>query len=378
MARTTTANAPTVTNLSDHKLPKVDEGPRPGRDLAFTAIRSLALVVVVLWHWVFATVRWDATGPHSGNPLHVVPAGFVLTWFLQVMPVFFLVGGWASCGSLLRHRQRNGSDRAWVSARISRLARPALPLAAGLVVAKLLLSPWLFGVILLAASPLWFLGVYLPLTALTPVLMRWHRRSPAIAFGCTAAALMATEFARFGFGSDSTAMTLAALLTVWGFIYQVGFYLETLRANPQKACVLSFAGIVGIGVCVAMGLPASMVAVKGDVISNMGPPTVAIVMLGLFQAGLIAMLADRFGRVVMRPTIGSLIRWIDTNQMTIYIVHLPIWVIQLVVLRHSVFGLADTPTLGWLATRPLWLIGPGFALLRLLSVLRLVPKQAAR
>jgi hypothetical protein len=28
------------------------------------------------------------------NPIHVVPGGWLATWLLQVMPVFFLVGGY--------------------------------------------------------------------------------------------------------------------------------------------------------------------------------------------------------------------------------------------------------------------------------------------
>lgn len=52
--------------------------PASTRDHTFTLVRTAALTVVVLWHWLFATVRWDANGPHTGNPLHVVPAGFLL------------------------------------------------------------------------------------------------------------------------------------------------------------------------------------------------------------------------------------------------------------------------------------------------------------
>ena len=117
-----------------------------------------------------------------------------------------------------------------------------------------------------------------------------------------------------------------------------------------------------------------MVAVKGDAISNMGPPTLAIVMLGLFQAGLVTYFADWFRRLSSKQDIGALINWTDRHQMTIYIVHLPLWVLQLVLLRSTLLGLADSPTFGWLITRPLWLLGPGYVLTRLLSALRLLPR----
>ena len=347
---------------------------RDGRDEAFTAVRSLALVVVVLWHWVFATVRWDAKGPHAGNPLHVVPGGFVLTWFLQVMPLFFLIGGWASWGSLTRHQQRGGSDRTWLRARAGRLAQPAVPLAVGLITAKLLLSPWAFGVVLLAASPLWFLGVYLPLTLLTPLLVRAHRRSTRLAFATTTTVVIATQIARFAYHLESGALTLVTFVAVWGLLYQVGFHLERLRNHRREALGLGLVGLIGIGVCVALGYPASMVAVKGEAISNMGPPTAAIAALGLFQAGLVTYLVNFFGRAADSKQLGTLITWVDRNQMAIYVVHLPLWVLQLVMLRSTLLGLSNTPTLGWLITRPIWILGPGYVLVRLLSALRLVPQ----
>ena len=76
------------------------------KDALPTVLRSLALVVVVTWHGALSTLRWDGHGPHAGNALHLVPGGFVLTWFLQVMPLFFLIGGAVSLGSLRRNFER--------------------------------------------------------------------------------------------------------------------------------------------------------------------------------------------------------------------------------------------------------------------------------
>ncbi|HNG25576.1 MAG TPA: class I tRNA ligase family protein, partial [Microthrixaceae bacterium] len=55
-------------------------------------VRAGALVVVVAWHWAFTTLRWD-DGPKVSNPVGVTPGMWLATWFLQVMPLFFLVGG---------------------------------------------------------------------------------------------------------------------------------------------------------------------------------------------------------------------------------------------------------------------------------------------
>jgi Acyltransferase family len=124
----------------------------PTKDSLLTVLRSLALVVVVVWHGALSTLRWDGHGPHAGNALHLVPGGFVLTWFLQVMPLFFLVGGAVSLGSLRRNAARGGSSLQWVVARLAKLLVPAIPLVAigGLVVA--FASPATVGLVKLALS----------------------------------------------------------------------------------------------------------------------------------------------------------------------------------------------------------------------------------
>jgi hypothetical protein len=56
------------------------------RDLLLDLVRTGALAVVVLWHWVFTSVRWADDGPHVGNPVASTPGLWLLTWVLQVMP----------------------------------------------------------------------------------------------------------------------------------------------------------------------------------------------------------------------------------------------------------------------------------------------------
>lgn len=340
------------------------------RDNAFTLVRAGALVVVVLWHWLFATVRWDANGPHTGNPMHAVPAGFVLTWLLQVMPLFFLIGGWASWGSLQRHQERGGGSRSWVLARARRLGAPVLPLVLGLVVARVVLSAWGFGVVLLAVSPLWFLGVYLPLTLLTPLLVGAHRRSPAAGLAVTLVVVCVGQYLRFVHHQQGLLLTLVAFLATWGFAYQLGFHLDRLRADHRLAVATALSGLAGIGVCVLLGYPASMVARSGEKISNMGPPTLAIVMLTLFQAGLVTCCASALGRLSRRPRVAVAVTWIDARQMSIYTWHLPIWTAVLVALRSTSVGLASTPTTSWLWQRPLWLVVPGVVLSGVLAVVQ--------
>ncbi len=329
-------------------------------DELLTVLRSAALVVVVVWHWVFATIRWDSRGPHAGNPLHLVPGGFVLTWFLQVMPVFFLVGGWASKESF--DRGGTNGTAAWLRKRTVRLVVPVVPLLAALLAAKVFFSPWLFGVTLLAVSPLWFLGVYVPLTLLTPVLVRGHRRSPRIFLAGSLVCVLAIQYARFILRVSGPEITVLSFLGVWGTVFQLGFFIDRIRASRRLAMACASIGLFGIVLGGACGLSLSMVTTANDTVSNMGPPTVAIVFLALFQIGLVALFQNHLCRLASRPQVDKLLRAFDAQQMKIYAMHLPIWVCALVALRTSPVALVAEPTTGWLLTRPVWLLVPGAAL----------------
>ncbi len=329
-------------------------------DPLFTFVRSAALVVVVLWHWVFATIRWDGNGPHVGNPLHLVTGGFVLTWFLQVMPLFFIVGGWASIGSYERSVERG--ETAWVRKRVIRLVKPVLPLVAAVLVAKFALSAWVFGVVLLAVSPLWFLGVYVPLTVLTPVLVRAHKRAPGSMLGLSIGVVIALQYVHFVLNVGGVAITLLSFLSVWGTAYQLGFVLEQVRKDRRLALASLVVGLTGIIGSSAFDYSLSMVTRITDARSNMGPPTIQIVFLALFQMGLICMFQTTLRRFADRASVARIVAFFDAHQMTIYAVHLPIWVAVLVLLRSTPLALADRATLGWLVTRPLWLLAPGAVL----------------
>ncbi|MFZ5872699.1 MAG: acyltransferase, partial [Actinomycetota bacterium] len=74
-----------------------------GRDRFVDALRVGSLVVVVLGHWLMADVRPDG---EVSNALVSVPALEPLTWVLQVMPLFFLVGGVAHTFALASLERR--------------------------------------------------------------------------------------------------------------------------------------------------------------------------------------------------------------------------------------------------------------------------------
>jgi fucose 4-O-acetylase-like acetyltransferase len=101
---------------------------------------------------------------------------------LQVMPVFFVVGGFSNMVSWQALERRGGGYVEYLSSRMSRLLRPVLVFAAVWLVLPPLLGH--FGVPpqqtgplgRVMGQPLWFLGDYLVVVALAPAMVRLHRR----------------------------------------------------------------------------------------------------------------------------------------------------------------------------------------------------------
>src|SRR5688500_17178804 len=118
-------------------------GRRPSRDYYIDFLRTASLFVVVVWHWLFTVVAWRQDGPHAGNPIGSVHALWALTWLLQVMPVFFFVGGFSHLVTWASVKRSGGGYGKFVSRRLKRLLVPAavilgLALAISLVSARLI------------------------------------------------------------------------------------------------------------------------------------------------------------------------------------------------------------------------------------------------
>src|SRR4030095_7914448 len=94
------------------------------RDDFIDLCRAFSLLIVVLWHWVFTIVVWGKDGPSANSPLGFTDNLWILTWFLQVMPVFFFVGGHAHLQ--LWAKLRGGPHGRLVVGRLGRVALPAL------------------------------------------------------------------------------------------------------------------------------------------------------------------------------------------------------------------------------------------------------------
>lgn len=264
------------------------------RDRYVDLLRVASLGTVIAGHWLMAAVSSDGIG----NLLALVPALQVLTWALQIMPVFFFVGGFSHALSYRSLARRSGGHpvyAAFLRARLQRLLRPTLVFV--LVWAAAALAVQLAGhgdstltgaALRLVTQPLWFIGIYLAMVAFTPPLLKLHERHGWGAFAVLAGAAALVDVLRFALGVPYVEFLNFAL--VWLAVHQLGF----LRADGRirRPAVLAAAGLAGAVLLVAYGpYPLSMVGMPGEKVSNMAPPTLALLCHGMWLVGAVQLLA---------------------------------------------------------------------------------------
>ena len=102
-------------------------GPSP-RNAYIDFLRAFSLLVVVAWHWVFTIVIWSDDGPHATNPIGFTTGLWAATWLLQVMPLFFYVGGYSHLTAWSRAQAAARRSGGSCGKRLKALAVPALAL----------------------------------------------------------------------------------------------------------------------------------------------------------------------------------------------------------------------------------------------------------
>ena len=107
---------------------RIDEQTPDRRDRAVDGLRALALLAVPTGHWLLGGFTLDGEGAlHNASPLSTFAVFAPVSWVLQMLGVFFLVGGYAS---VLSYGRRPSTTRAWLRGRMVRLGRPVLGVTA--------------------------------------------------------------------------------------------------------------------------------------------------------------------------------------------------------------------------------------------------------
>ena len=347
---------------------RIDAATPPQRDRAVDALRALAIAGVIGGHWLVTALvtgsSQHGTVLRDDSPLASMPWLAPLSWVFQTLAVFFLVGGYSAA------RGYRGGYLPWLRKRMVRLARPIVALAA--VWVPVTVGMCLAGVpaatvhtiVFLVISPLWFLGVYAVLTALTPVAMWLTRRFGAWAAAFPVAVVAVADLVRFGLHGPSW-VGWVNLPAGWLVPYLIGIAWAQglLRGRRVPAHMLVAGAAATAALIVWARYPASMVGVNGARISNLNPPTLAAVTFGIAQCGLALLLRDRLARLMRRPLAWAGIALVNLSAMTLFLWHQTAFVTvsSVGLLAGRVPGLLTAPTGSlWVAERLAWL--PVFAI----------------
>lgn len=338
------------------------------RDRVIDALRVGSLLVVVMGHWLMAGVAVVDGRVTGSNSLASMPGLHPLTWVLQVMPLFFVAGGfanltvWRRIRSDRENRQRGGSYSEYLRGRMTRLLGPVLVFA--LLSQVMLGIVWAAGVAAedvafvgrLLGRPLWFLVVYLLVTAAAPMMAAWHERSPVLALSVPAAAAVLVDVARMSLGAADPAYL--NFLLVWLVAQQLGFwYADGRFAAVSRGSLLTVvAAVVAVlaGLTVAGPYPVSMIGLPGEM-SNMSPPSVCLMLLALGQTMMVMLVRPALGRWLERPPVWAGVVVVSARAMTLYLWHLVALVVVAGLALLVGAGQPDAGTVSWWLTRPLWL-----------------------
>ena len=335
-------------------------------------LRAASITVVVIGHWLCAAPFVDQGTLKLGDLLHLVPWTQWLTWALQVMPLFFIVGGYANGASWEAARERGQGYNLWIALRLRRLVGPVVPLLIiwslmAIMANRLGVHPQMIQVgSQVAFIPTWFLAVYIMVVVTAPATFwAWNRFGMASFWGLALAAV-AVDTMAFLFSFPLLRWTNYAF--VWLSVHQLGYLWRSGRiTGPARALLWAAGGLVLLIFLVAVAsYPISMITVPGEEVSNSRPPTIALLALAAFHGGLVWALEGPLRRWLRRPWPWTATILVNGTIMTLYLWHLTVMVliIGLVNLWGRV-GLGLVPGSGiWWAFRPVWLsVLAGFLML---------------
>ncbi|MBB4944073.1 peptidoglycan/LPS O-acetylase OafA/YrhL [Streptosporangium album] len=343
---------------------RIDVATPAGRDRAVDALRAMAILGVVLGHWLVTALVADSGTVRVASPLRHMPQLAPVSWLLQTMAVFFLVGGQMAASGHTNARDRGQTYLRWLATRMARLFRPVtVVLAVWSAVAAALLASGadldtVRALVKLVLSPMWFLLVFAVLTAATPLAAKLHPLWPLVTVALV-------DLVRYGLGGPAW-LGWTNLAAGWLVPYCLGaaWARGDLRSRTTGWALLLGGAAATAALVLWAGYPAAMVGVPGAPISNQSPPTLAAVAFGLTQCGAALLLLGPLRRVLRRPAAWAVVALVNLSAMTIFLWH------QTALIAVTAIGLlADGPLTGlhtvpddpgWLLARLAWL--PAFAL----------------
>jgi hypothetical protein len=328
----------------------------PDRDLVIDLARFFCLALVVVAHTMMVSPVLHPDGTVTsyntlGNEKWFEP----VVWVLQVMPLFFVVGGITGLQSWRRLRTRGGNTFDFMQARMLRLLRPAAALLAmmftGLWAARLggvdaqVIQLLVSG----AGMPLWFLAAYLAAQLNLPLLARLHARGPWLTLAGLTSLVVAVDCLR----GTVPALAYLNMVFLWCAVQQLGFFLAD--GGPLAPGRPALAGII-VGSNLLLGLLVWLGLYSGNMLVNLNPPNLTLLLLGFSQAATLQLFRPGLARLGSRVRVQRFIGAAGRRSMTVYLWHLPLLAAMSGVLMLTDFPQPAGGTAAWWWGRPLVLL----------------------
>ncbi|MDR6866695.1 peptidoglycan/LPS O-acetylase OafA/YrhL [Microbacterium resistens] len=378
------APAPSLPSLpsrapSEARSPLPSQAPSVAgsrRDPVIDLLRAGSVLLVVVLHLLVASITLSDGRVEIGTPIQDQAWFGPITWIVQVMPLFFIVGGFASARLWERMRSRGATGRDFAAERIGRLLIPGLIMFA--IVGALLGIAALAGTpaTLIAdgsywiGRPLWFLGVYLLVTALVPIMHAAHRRSPRLTLALLVVAVIGVDLARVPLG-DGVALWNYAF--VWLAMQQLGFFVadgSAFRLRRRTAVLMIVGAVAGLMILTtAFGYPADLL------LAGNNPASIALVVLGAGQFAALLLAHSALTRLASGARMSAVVDWVNVRSTVIYLWHMTALATVVAVMLLAAVPLPDTFSAAWWITRPVVLAVIGLTLLPFLALARTVERR---
>lgn len=333
-------------------------------------LRAVAICLVVVGHWLAISVTYQDGRLSGRNALTDLAWAHPVTWLFQVMPVFFVVGGYANSASLHSYRVNGGGSTDWLLTRTDRLLRPVTALFVVVPVAALAArfagvpadvvgtATWL------ASIPLWFMLAYLAMVVLTPMMYALHRRAglwvPAVMVAWVALA----DLLRLGF--DLPYVGESTYLIGWLTVYQVGMcWWEGLIPTRRAWLLACTAGSAAALVLLTAVGPYEVRMVGG----NTNPPSLALLALAATQIGLVLLIRPAAARWLARPGPWTVVVAVNSVVLTVFVWHMTAAAVAgAIVYPTGLMAQPPVDSAAWLWWRVPWLAAAVVVLVGLVAV----------
>jgi len=326
-------------------------------------LRALSILMVIIGHWLGAAPYVVDGQLVLSSMLEHQRWTHLLSWIFQVMPAFFMVGGYSNGLSWKAAVRDKKSYAQWLNGRLQRLAGPVLPLLVAWVI--LGIGAHLAGArpetvkvgSQVALIPIWFLAVYVGVVVVVPLTYAAWQRFGMKSFWALAIAVAVDDW--LFFAADLHGAGWFNYAFIWLAVHQLGYaWHDGKLQTGSKALRWSVAGLVILIALVVLGpYPLSMVSVPGEAVSNSLPPKLPMLLLGTIQIGLVLAFEAPMRLWLERPRPWTATVLVNSMIMTIFLWHLTASTIVIgLALQLGNIGLAIQPSSGmWWATRPIWL-----------------------